>query len=257
MGGERTATGKRNERNSAGVVRFGGWGTDKEERGAKKRPGRRQVETRLQGGGRGKSGGRFSGAGGGFWLVSVGRGVAYWQRAARETFLPPAEEHTGPVSDFSTANPLSQAALNPKSLHFFDETEPHARDALRRVFFHVLFRGVVTPGFGMNESRAFLTELSPKTNYSQWRNQSWQPFTELPRRNAPPAAGGTGSAESTSAPISPSTSRPPAFPPPASPNVPPPPPQTRACAGLHGRRFCHRLASHAVQVFRNQSQIMK
>lgn len=81
--------------------------------------------------------------------------VAYLRRAVRRNPLPSAGDHIGPGSFSSIKNPLSQAASSPNLLHSFDETTSHARDAPRRVLSHVLFRGVVTPGLGMNESRAF------------------------------------------------------------------------------------------------------
>ncbi len=81
--------------------------------------------------------------------------VAYFRHAVRRNPLPSAGDHSGPVPFSSSIIPLSQAASSPNSLHSFDETTSHARDAPRRVLSHVLFRGVVTPGLGMNESRAF------------------------------------------------------------------------------------------------------
>ena len=114
-----------------------------------------EMDRRRQwGGGRREGGGTISGARGGFGLVSRGEGVACSRRSVRRTFPPPGGETRRPVSDFPTEIPLSQAASSPKLPHSFDETETRARDAPRRGLSCVLFRGVVTPGLGIDESRA-------------------------------------------------------------------------------------------------------
>lgn len=146
---------------SDGFVRFGAAASDREEKGRRCAPGRENMAANRQEGGRGRRGGRFSGAGGGFWLVSGGGRVAYWRHAERRIPLPSAGEKYRPVSIHSTENPLPQAASSPNSLHFVDETEhPQARDAPRRALSSVLFRGVVTPGLGMMKAAPFLLNRS-------------------------------------------------------------------------------------------------
>ena len=104
--------------------------------------------------------------GGRFGLALSCPAVAYLRRAVRRNPLPSAGDHSRPLSFSSIKIPLSQAASSPNSLHSFDETTSHARDAPRRVLSHVLFRGVVTPGLGMNESRAFfVANMSPPGSF--------------------------------------------------------------------------------------------
>lgn len=149
----------------AGFVRFGRAASDGYKRGdARPHPPMPGMETRTTCGRRGWRGGRISTAGGWFWLVSGGRAVAYSGRAARGPFTPSAGEHTGPVSAFSTANPLSQAASSPKLPQSFDDAGLHARDAPWRVLSGVLFRGVVTLGLGMTKAAPFLSISNANPN---------------------------------------------------------------------------------------------
>ena len=101
------------------------------------------------------SGGKDSAAHPRLRLASLLSSVHYCRGAVGMRSRPPFGDNQRPLLTLQFKIPLSQAASSPNSLHSFDETTSHARDAPRRVLSHVLFRGVVTPGLGMNESRAF------------------------------------------------------------------------------------------------------
>lgn len=112
--------------------------------------------------------GKRGGAGECIALDSVRSAVLYPSTVGGSGCFPPAGDHAR--HDFPvTANPLSQATSSPKLPHSFDGTEVHARDAPRRVLSCVLFRGVVTPGLGIDEGRAFFVDSNrhPQSNQGQ------------------------------------------------------------------------------------------
>ena len=120
----------------------------------------------------------------------------------RECFRSPGE-HSREDFSVNSVHSLSQATSSPKLPHSpFDETTLHARDAPQRVLSNVLFRGVVTPGLGMKESRAFFVAFShaapdrpfPKTICPAQRRPPYlpmrfehalEPCTKQPRGNQP------------------------------------------------------------------------
>ena len=94
-------------------------------------------------------------------------GAHYRRGAVGMRICPRFGDDQRPFLTFPFVIPLLQAVSSPNSLHSFDETTSHARDAPRRVLSHVLFRGVVTPGLGMNESRAFFVDFERQPQPTQ------------------------------------------------------------------------------------------
>lgn len=178
-------------RNTPLLVRFRRGAPDRRKRGDG-RPGERMgTDTARQAKAQRRRDGRFSAAGNGFCLDYASRAVPYSPGAARE-FFPPGRRRNDRTGFFTCQHciSLSQATSSPKLPQSFDGTEPHARDAPRRVLSRVLFRGVVTPGLDMKERRAFFCCINPATQdgKTRKRNPTWTRRTRTNRTTPAPKA---------------------------------------------------------------------